>query len=352
METWEQLLLKNVRSEATEDQTNPLETNTDEVSVENTEDTLEVQTQEEATVEETRPEQTNEKPSETVNEEIEDWDDAQPSTTETVTESEDKIFERKLKEAFGDDLIQEDINAFITKAKDKITKQEEDAFLGVPDDLKKAIELSKKGVDYKEYLKIDNVNYDAYSDADLYGNSIIELFKNSDGSINEDGLQEHLNSLSEIQLKLEGSKIRNFLKNQQLSQKTLLEREAEVRIKQKEQSVSEAVNSLNSVLNFKVNPYQKEKIKSKLLSADLSLFTTNGTVDYKKAAEAVFKIENFDKIVNYLKTSTANETKKQILDPLVNAEKRNNSTPAYQSDEALNPYLKAQKELLKQVRGF
>lgn len=335
MEHWEQLLLKNQQTETDETVAT--------TEVEPT-DSSETEAEPVSEVTEITP------APESISNEEELIEFEEDSSTSEAALDESVIFQTKLKESFGD-LVGEDIQEFINSVKEKLSKKEEDALQNIPEDLRKAIELVKDGVDYKEYLKIDNVNYDAFSDADLYGNSVISLFTNQDGTIDQEGLQSHLDSLSDIQLKIEGSKIRNYLKTQQEFTKNKLVNEAKEAKNIKEKNINDAVSSLNSVLNFKVNPYQKEKIKAKLLTSDLSIFTSNGKVDYKTAAEAVFKLENFDKIVNYLKTSTANETKKQILDPLINAEQRTNGTaPLHQED--LNPYLKAQKDLMRQVRGF
>lgn len=356
MENWEKILLKKAGQEVSEEEI-PVQQEEVETSegqdpeIESGQDEGEPEAVEAATEDPTKQAPEEQEEATTSEEEVEvaDWDEAPEQQPDAIDEN--KIFTTKLKEKLGDLFNETDPDEFFNTVKDKLSKQEEDALLNVPEDLKKAIELSKEGVNYKEYLKVSNVDYDGFSDTDLYANSIANFFKDPNGQIDEAKLQEHVDSLSDIQLQLEGSKIRTSLKQQQTMLQQQLVHEAATKKAEKERSVSSAVAELNSVMNFKVNPYQKEKIKSKLLNSDLSMFTSNGKVNYKEAAESLFKIENFDKIVNYLKTSTANTVKKQILEPLVNAEVRSNATPAMHQ-ETLNPYLKAQKELMQQVRGW
>jgi hypothetical protein len=345
MENWESLLLKNVSNESVETQV--------EAAVETEEAAQEVV---ETTVEEVEVEKPIEAEAAiTTEEEIIDLDEDTTTDNAVATVNEDEIFNKKFIEKFVGDALPEmkdkNVEEVLQYVKDKVTKKEVNALENVPEDLRKAIDLAKEGVNYKEYLKINNVNYDDFTDVDLYANSVASYFTDANGSVDEDKLNEHIESLSEVQLALEGKKLRNSLKQQQslLSQRLIDDAN---RVKaEKINGVDNAVKSLDKVLNFQVNAYQKEKIKNILLKSDLSLFTSNGSVDYKRAAESVFKLENFDKIVNYLKTTTSNEVKKQILEPMTNATVRSTATPV-QANSTDNPYKKAQQDLMRQLKGL
>lgn len=256
---------------------------------------------------------------------IEDWDDSEDTPVEeTNTIDRKEIYKDVAKELNVEVEDSDDLNSLVEKIKQKTQDEISSVMDGVPEQLKEAIELSKKGVDFKEFLQINSVDYNSIPDVDLYANAIADHFRDESGSVNEEKLGEYLDGLSDSEIAIRASQLRGNLINAQESAKNDVIRKAEERKIEAEKGISKALDEFDSVSGFKVNLHQKNKIKSSVVNDTLvkDMFYSNGKIDYGKIAKARFVTDNFDKIVGYLRTNSKNEGKRAVVNKMSNVEKR------------------------------
>lgn len=198
----------------------------------------------------------------------------------------------------------------------------ESASSSIPEDLKGAIKLAKDGGDYLEYLKISSVDYNNIDEVELFEYEVSQLFTDSKGNVDTEGLEEYLDSLSDVDKKLKGRELKSQYVQKQQATIAQLERQAAEKKATADKALKQAVDSMNNVAGFKVNPSQKSKLFNDISTGKMvsSLFyDKNGNYDFNKIAENYFKILNFDKIQNFYKQRVKANTKKEILNETTNS---------------------------------
>ena len=144
---------------------------------------------------------------------------------------------------------------FISKVNEKFSKLkdlEETTFNGVPDDLKQAIEIAKKGGDWKSYTSSLAVDVDKLDPLALFDREFerveAQRFKNPDGSIDYDKLDEELNSIPDGIKRMQGNAIKQQISSQQQARQAAVMAAVAQSQEKFQKSLGEAVRELSSVL--------------------------------------------------------------------------------------------------------
>lgn len=209
----------------------------------------------------------------------------------------------------------------VTKYKEALELAKEDALAGLPDELKEAISFAKEGGDYLQILDATSMNYDEVSNSELVKASAEKYFKNDDGSVDTESLQEWLEGKSKAELNMMGDQIRNQMKAEQ---KLKINEIKEKALKQKEESrkqLKSHIDSLSTIGGVKLKNSDKEKLFNDTVAGHAmeELFYDGGRISEKKLAENLFKIRNFDKAISLAKASSKTEGKREVLQKVTNS---------------------------------
>ena len=259
---------------------------------------------------------------------FESWDDdsgaSDPAPQDPVQENNSEEFVSQVVKDLNLDGIN-DYESLISKLKEN---PQEDALEGLPEDLIKAIDLAKQGVDYRSYLQIDNVDYSKVNDVDLVASSVQDYFV-EEGQVNEEKLSEYLSGLNDTQIKIEADRIRERLNASKQNAINKLESDQKSARLNAVSDAKNAVNSISDISGFKIKDHQKtafvDAVQKDTVLKDI-MFTGN-KIDYTKLANAYFMVNNFDKIVNVLISKNVNLGKKAVIESMSNPEQRVSSTP-------------------------
>jgi len=223
----------------------------------------------------------------------------------------------------------------------------------LPEDLISVVKLAKEGGDYKALLDTASVDFSLATDETLYGNAI-EAHFTKDGVLDEEGLSNHLDSLTEGELRIKAGEIRNSLINQQEVAKRRIVEANEMKKEETEAGIKKALDSFEGSNGFKARPDDKKMIYESVVNDTLikdMFYNEKGKVDYSKVSDAAFKIKNFDKITSYLLTKGKNEGKKSVVKKMTNPEVRVSSKPVKAQADSNSPGAQ-QAKWLKGLQGM
>lgn len=234
---------------------------------------------------------------------------------------------------------------------DKESQNQEDALAGIPEELIKAVEFAKQGGDYMAYLGGNNVDLDQVADIDLVASAYQDVFI-EEGKVNEEALHEHINSMSDAQIKIEARRIRNDYNARQSSAQERKAYDNEQKRLKLMSDVKRHLDGVKDVDEFVVNDYQKSRFTSLVDKDQLyqDLFYTNGKFDVSKAWDTWFRSKNSKKIISTLKGRKVNEGKREILNRMSNPEKPVMSSPP-SSEEKLDTPKKVQSNWMKELKN-
>jgi hypothetical protein len=241
---------------------------------------------------------------------------------------------------------------FLEKYNESVSKAKEDAFEGVPDNLKEAVALAKEGGDYMSILETTSVNYDEFSNDELVKANAEKYFKSEDGKIDRDALEDWFESKGKAEINMMGDQIRTSLK---LEQKQKVEGIKQQTAREKEESqraLKAHIDSLSVVGGVKLRSSDKEKMFKDTVSglAMEELFYENGKVSEKKLAENLFKIRSFDKAIKLAKSASTNDGKRQVLSKATNSTVRKPATKPRAETKKVS-HLDNFYEMLKQKKS-
>ena len=255
---------------------------------------------------------------------IDNWDvvDSTPVTTPVVptfdfaTIGKDLGFEAKTRE----ELVAQ-VNAIKTQAAQ--LKQEKEALMtNVPQDLVKAIELSRTGGDYLGYLGIGAVDYSKADPIELYETFVENSLTDPKTGVTDwDKVNAHLDKLDDADLEIRGRQIQVQYVNYQNAQRSEKEQQIQAARLDQERSIRQAVDRLEKVGDFKVSPTHKQEVYQDLLVDPLKDYRKgNGQFDYEKLARDRFIIKNYEKLDKFRQQQIKNAAKREILNDITNPE--------------------------------
>jgi hypothetical protein len=261
------------------------------------------------------------------------WD-AEDSNEQITTPTTSYDFSKlgsalKLPEVKSEADVVTKFNELQTKLQEFETKKAA-TFEGVPDELKEVINLAKEGVDWKSYLGASTVDWSKYHPADVYEAEFAKLpnFRNPDGTLNQQALDDALDAVPEAQKAFEGQKIiqqrlfeQNQFKQQQIAQ-------ARLRKEQSDRALLEATKNLSQLLpedryGIKFEPKHSDYLFKGISDGSLlqkHFLNDQGQYDMKKVTETIAKAEWGEKMIKYHADKAKVSTKKEVLNQTQNVQ--------------------------------
>lgn len=269
---------------------------------------------------------------ETEESEADDTEEEEVEETEQIDEDEeDEVLEFEEDESEDIDTASiakqlgwedvKDSKSFVDKYKQEIEKAKKDAFEGLPDNLKEAVEFAKEGGDFMAILDATSVNYDEVSSKDLVRANAEKYFKNEDGSIDDEALEEWLDTKSNAEVLMMGDQIRNQLKaDRDVKVAQIKQRSAEEKAKSN-RLLKEEIEKIDTIAGVKLRQSDKESLYNDTVSgmAMEELFYENGKLSQSKLAQNLFKVRKFDKAIALAKATSKNEGKREVISKATNS---------------------------------
>jgi hypothetical protein len=248
-----------------------------------------------------------------------DWDDESPETPAVeVTNSTPSFDFSELGKSIGLGEIK-DKDELVTKIKSLETK----ALDGVPDNLKKALELAKQGGDYLSYLGVSQVDYSSVDPVELFKNDLFARIKSMNPQATkqelEDRYTEALGAYAPIQQLVEGQKLQKSYTDYQKSEAIRIEQEARQRKATADAKVKESIDRLEEINGFKLKPNHKAQMYDYITSGQLQkdLFSQDG-YNYEALVDIAFQRKFGKKATEFLWNKAKTTTKKEIVKELTN----------------------------------
>jgi hypothetical protein len=193
------------------------------------------------------------------------------------------------------------------------------------DMIREANEIMKQGGDWLSYLGLSTLDYDSVPDVDLLSYEL-----KSDFDTKEE-LDEYIASLDETQIRLNAKRIRKDLKLQQDAQKQQVALQAQEHQRVYDDNLRKAINSIEKVDRVKVKDQDRASIQKMLTTYNDKAKATefqikhflkpNGEPDFQKMVQSAYKLEMFDKVLEYATRSAKNSGKAAVIQNLSNVER-------------------------------
>jgi len=227
---------------------------------------------------------------------------------------------------FEDIRSQDDFVAKFKQIKSELEEAKESSkTVFANDTIREANEIMKQGGDWVSYLGLSSYDYDGIPDVDLLSYEL-----QSDFDTKEE-LNDYIASLDETQIRLNAKRIRKDLKVQQEAQKQAIAVQAQQHQKAYDESLRKAINSVDRVDRVVVKDHDKARIEKMLTSYNDKAKATefqikhflkpNGEPDFPKMVQSAYKLEMFDKVLEYATRSAKNSGKASVIQNLSNVEK-------------------------------
>lgn len=231
---------------------------------------------------------------------------------------------------FEDIRSQDDFVAKFKQIKGELEEAKESSKTVFANDLiREANEIMKQGGDWVNYLGIASYDYDAVPDVELLSYELMSDFDT------KEELNDYISSLDETQIRLNAKRIRKDLKMQQETQKQAIALKAQNQQKAYDESLRKAINSVDRVDRVVVKDHDKVRIEKMLTSYNDKAKATefqikhflkpNGEPDFPKMVQSAYKLEMFDKVLEYATRSAKNSGKASVIQNLSNVEKPTNT---------------------------
>jgi len=193
------------------------------------------------------------------------------------------------------------------------------------DMIREANEIMKQGGDWLSYLGLSTLDYDSVPDVDLLSYEL-----KSDFDTKEE-LDEYIASLDETQIRLNAKRIRKDLKLQQDTQKQQVALQAQEHQRVYDENLRKAINGIDKVDRVKVKDQDRASIQKMLTTYNDKAKATefqikhflkpNGEPDFQKMVQSAYKLEMFDKVLEYATRSAKNSGKAAVIQNLSNVER-------------------------------
>jgi len=193
------------------------------------------------------------------------------------------------------------------------------------DMIREANEIMKQGGDWLSYLGLSTLDYDSVPDVDLLSYEL-----KSDFDTKEE-LDEYIASLDETQIRLNAKRIRKDLKLQQDTQKQQIALQAQEHQRVYDENLRKAINGIDKVDRVKVKDQDRASIQKMLTTYNDKAKATefqikhflkpNGEPDFQKMVQSAYKLEMFDKVLEYATRSAKNSGKAAVIQNLSNVER-------------------------------
>ena len=193
------------------------------------------------------------------------------------------------------------------------------------DMIREANEIMKQGGDWLSYLGLSSLDYDSVPDVELLSYEL-----KSDFDTKEE-LDDYISSLDETQIRLNAKRIRKDLKLQQDIQKQQIALQAQEHQRVYDENLRKAINGIEKVDRVKVKDQDRASIQKMLTTYNDEAKATefqikhflkpNGEPDFQKMVQSAYKLEMFDKVLEYATRSAKNSGKAAVIQNLSNVER-------------------------------
>jgi hypothetical protein len=193
------------------------------------------------------------------------------------------------------------------------------------DMIREANEIMKQGGDWLGYLGLASFDYDAVPDVELLS---YELKSDFDS---KEELDDYLASLDETQIRLNAKRIRKDLKLQQDAQKQQIAIKAEQSQRAYDENLKQAIKGVERVDRVKVKDQDRASIEKMLTTYNDKAKATefqikhflkpSGEPDFQKMVQSAYKLEMFDKVLEYATRSAKNSGKAAVIQNLSNVDR-------------------------------
>ena len=189
-------------------------------------------------------------------------------------------------------------------------------------ELLKAIELSKSGGDFYEYLKITSVDYSKADPVTLYEDYVIDQLTDANGNVNEDEVNDYLDTMKESEKRLKGIELQKRLVYEQGRKVKEIETEAIQKKEKQDADLKAALGHLQEVDGFKLSDSHRKEVFSWVtgkMMKDL-FYGPDGNLDPEKVAKVAFRNLYHDKVHSYQVNRIKNATKREFYEDITNAQ--------------------------------
>lgn len=245
----------------------------------------------------------------------------------------------------------EDLVQALTTLKQEAEKAKGPDAAEIHPELLKAIELSRKGGDFYEYLKVTSVDYSKTDPVELYEDYVIDQLTDANGQVNEDEVNDYLDGMKDSEKRLKGIELQKRLVYEQ--QRKVADIEAETLRKREEQDakLKAALGGLQEVDGFKISDSHRKEVfgwvTGKMMK-DL-FYGPDGNLDPVKVAKIAFRNLYHEKLDAYQKNKIKNATKRELYAEVTNAQITSPSTltnPGPTKGYDINDYIKSLEDKL------
>ena len=245
-----------------------------------------------------------------------------PATDDFVTKYKNEFEELGLE---GVNTSQDFVEKFKNLKQELEETKESTKTVFANDMIREANEIMKQGGDWLSYLGLSTLDYDSVPDVDLLSYEL-----KSDFDTKEE-LDEYIASLDETQIRLNAKRIRKDLKLQQDAQKQQVALQAQEHQRVYDENLRKAINGIDKVDRVKVKDQDRASIQKMLTTYNDKAKATefqikhflkpNGEPDFQKMVQSAYKLEMFDKVLEYATRSAKNSGKAAVIQNLSNVER-------------------------------
>jgi hypothetical protein len=245
-----------------------------------------------------------------------------PATDDFVTKYKNEFEELGLE---GVNTSQDFVEKFKNLKQELEETKESTKTVFANDMIREANEIMKQGGDWLSYLGLSTLDYDSVPDVELLSYEL-----KSDFDTKEE-LDEYIASLDETQIRLNAKRIRKDLKLQQDTQKQQIALQAQEHQRVYDENLRKAINGIDKVDRVKVKDQDRASIQKMLTTYNDKAKATefqikhflkpNGEPDFQKMVQSAYKLEMFDKVLEYATRSAKNSGKAAVIQNLSNVER-------------------------------
>lgn len=278
---------------------------------------------------------------------VADWDT--PDGTEPVENADKASVDTQVLNELGSALGLEKVSTkedLIKAASEIAQKAKGPDTSDIHPELLKAIELSRKGGDFYEYLKITSVDYSKADPVELYEDYVIDQLTDANGQVDEDQVNDYLDSMKESEKKLKGIELQKRLVFEQSRRTAEIESEAIAKKEKQDTELKAALGNLQEVDGFKVSDSHRKELFSWVTSKMMKdlFYGADGQLDPQKVAKVAFRNKYYDKLhayqTNKIKHSTARDIYAEVTNQQITTT-TSSPNPQPQKSNPIDDYVKS-----------
>ena len=268
---------------------------------------------------------------------IDDWDVSQPKPdTNDISE---------LAKEFGFDNVKSKSDFAQAVKQLKESTNQSSLLDNIPSELAQAVKLAAQGnKNYYEYLRATAVDWSKQDPTALFENWVFDKLSEQGKTAEE--IEEYINRIDPMDKNLRGRDLQRQFSDQQRQQQEYIRQQAAQEAFVFETKTKSALESLNDVYGFKLNPVHKQALLQDFVNTPVGralLAQTGG--DYTKALQGLFNVKYGEQIDKFRRDRVRNVAKRELLNDLQRPQLNTPTNAAAPSQEKVDPIALYLKEL-------